>query len=117
MKQFELAVLSEIKQQRKPISEREIALCSNHSEILHLCIKNAPSSISDKRLAERLGIDRGQFNRVLNGSYSASPRWLSLDKISDIEILCQNSAISQWLTLRAEGKLLSSATNKISRHG
>lgn len=117
MSQLELAILNRISTKRKPISERQIALCKNHSEILHLCIKYAPSSITDRRLAKRLGIDCGQFNRVLNGSYSLSPRWLSLDKISDIEIICQNSAISQWLTLRAEGKLISSASNKVALHG
>lgn len=116
MKQFQLGILSEIDSKRRPVPEREIALCSNHSEILHLCIKYARSSITGATVAKRLGIDKGQFNRVLNGSYSSSPRWLSLDKLSDIEIICQNSAISQWFALRAEGRLLSSQEARFN-HG
>lgn len=105
MNQLNLRIFENVKAEPIEVPEREIARCSNHSEILHLCLKFSRVKYSNRKLAELLGMDSGQLNRVLNGSYSSAPRWLSLDKISDLEIICQNSAVSQWLLMRSKGQL------------
>lgn len=89
MKQRELPVMSDIKRANNPVPQHLIELCQNKQEAIRLCINW--SGIQVTVLAELLGIDKGNFTRILSGSAYLPP-----NKENLLQDICGNEAILEW---------------------
>lgn len=102
----------------KPVDEAVIRAIGGFREALGVCIRLSRVKRTNNDLALLAGINPSLFSRVLNGDtskrYSAAN--LDGDKISVIEKLCGNTAMTQWLALQHGANLkFETAEEKIAR--
>lgn len=72
------------------LDEVYIQACPNLRESVRLCINL--SSLTNIEAANKLGIDRGNFSRIMSGNGN-----FPLNKLSDLMLLCGNYAPLQFL--------------------
>lgn len=88
-KQIPMRMLGEI---RKPdyVERRLLTQCETFLQAIHLCIHL--SRFKHYVIAEKLGIDRGHWTRMMQGQAH-----FPTNKIADLMKLCGNYAPLQWL--------------------
>lgn len=87
--QREIPVLSEARSVDL-VEPRLIEACPTAHQALLLQIQL--SGLTDETVCDQLGIDKGHFSRIRSGTAHFPTR-----KLSDLQRLCGNAALAQWL--------------------
>lgn len=103
--QREMRLLAAMEAQPKQrADEALIRQCRTYRDAVRLCI--TLGRLTENQIADRLGITRGAFSQILNrGGTEKRKRYLDPDMFGDIEIMCGNTAISQYFAMQAAGEL------------
>lgn len=75
----------------KTVPDSELRAVKDFKDAIRLCIKLAPVRRTQNDLAALIGVNATQFSKVLNGSFH-----LPGDAITELEKVCQNTAITQY---------------------
>lgn len=78
-----------------PVDEAQIKACKSFKDALRLCMRLSRVKRTQSDLASQAGINACQFSKVLHGDFH-----LPGDSITQIEKLCGNTAMTQWLALQ-----------------
>lgn len=104
--QHELSLLGGITNELRDLPWDWIEGCDSIQQAYRLCMRNAPRYITAQEIADHLGMSRTCVTKCLNADKPNSPnRKFDPIEADDIERLCGNRAISQWLQARREGRL------------
>lgn len=109
-KQLNCAIVGDAKYEVKQLPDQWVKSCEHSCDALHLCIANSVVPRSYDTWANLLGMSKGQFCAILNSKSSDRKRNLEIDLIAGLETLAGNTAITQYLKLRREGKLFCQQT-------
>jgi len=78
-----------------PVDEAQIKACKTFKDALRLCMKLSRVKRTQSDLASQAGVNACQSSKVLHGDFH-----LPGDSITQIEKLCGNTAMTQWLALQ-----------------
>lgn len=79
----------------KTVPDSELRAVKDFKDAIRLCIKLAPVRRIQNDVAALIGVNATQFSKVLNGSFH-----LPGDAITELEKVCQNTAITQFMASR-----------------
>lgn len=109
IKQNELALLGGMQTGGiREVPYETVAMCRNYQDALKLGIYQSQEGLTRGQVADELGIDGGQFNRILNCDlYGAgkSVRYLNPIKFRTFEQTVKNNALSRFFEMEAAGLL------------
>ncbi len=93
--------------ERKPADLPTIAVksCNTFQSALRLCVER--SDYDQETAGELMGYDKSSFSRICGADSKKTKRYRAFppEKMHELERLCGNRAMSQWLDYEEEGLL------------
>ena len=87
------------------LPDGDIALCKTFRDALGLCIQRSRVRRAMRDLAAEAGIHPTQFSKILHGA--KGQKWtLDPERINALEWACGNRALTQWLALQADLRVI-----------
>lgn len=86
--------------------QREVMKYRTPAQIIRFVIDQHPSGLQDYEIAERIGMNFGQFSRAANArAKPKQPVNMNIAFIGKLQRECRSRAISQWIELVTDGIL------------
>ena len=106
MNQFELTLLGQTNAPIREIPSETVACWTTEQEAYRHCCLAHPAKLSQEKIAERIGLKRGNFNTVLNSDAPGRvTRSLLLAQLKDLQKECRCYCIDQWADMYDKGLL------------
>ena len=110
--QTELRLFQEVKREKVAVDSARLIHVSTLQGAYRLCLQFDQSKRDQEVIAELLHYKKGTFNTILNSDHNDRERHMPPTKVIDMENICGNTAVSQWLKLYGDGLLICQRSKK-----
>lgn len=105
MQQKELGIIGCISTEVVDLPSDLVARCDSEQAAMRLCIRKSRVPYTQDKVADILGLTKGGLNTILNSDYNERTRNMDAKRRNQLQRICGNRAINQWLDLELRGLL------------
>lgn len=103
--QREMPLVGNVSAEITLVQSTIVAMCDTEQAAIRLCLNQSKAPITQETAADHLGMTKGAFNTILNSDQNNRPRFLPLFKVNQLQRLCRNKAVTQWMDMEMQGLL------------